>query len=379
MSAASTVRITDPIDRLDEAMGRIAAASADALEAIWDCHERGLWRRDGATSVSSWLAARYGLAWGTAREWLRVAGVVKDLPRLFRTYRSGRISWDQLRPLTRFITAETEEYWSRRAGTLRPATLWREARRRSRATTREAEEAHRRRYLELWWDPEQPVLYLQGQVGSEQGAALEIALTRAAEQVGLADDPEDPAGARMADALVELVTEPKAGTAPGTTLVLHAGAEVLAGARASGAPMLAETESGHQLPAEAIRRLACDARIEWVLELDGRPVGIGRRGRAVPGTLLRVLRHRDGGSCRFPGCERKRWLHAHHLLHWADGGPTNLDNLVLLCHAHHRLLHESGWRVSGHPARDLRFHDPGGRPVRTMPHAAPSEVGAPFG
>jgi hypothetical protein len=93
---------------------------------------------------------------------------------------------------------------------------------------------------------------------------------------------------------------------------------------------------------------------------------VGRRGRAVPGYMARLLRHRDG-ACRFPGCERRRWLKAHHLVHWARGGATDLDNLVLLCHAHHRLLHEGGWRTSGHPARDLRFHDPGGRPVRTMP------------
>jgi hypothetical protein len=85
----------------------------------------------------------------------------------------------------------------------------------------------------------------------------------------------------------------------------------------------------------------------------------------VPDQLLRVLRHRDGAACRFPGCQHRRWLHAHHLVHWAEGGATDLDNLVLLCHAHHRLIHEGGWRTSGHPATDLRFHDPGGRPVRT--------------
>ncbi|MGH2737355.1 MAG: HNH endonuclease, partial [Actinomycetota bacterium] len=124
---------------------------------------------------------------------------------------------------------------------------------------------------------------------------------------------------------------------------------------------------GQRLASESVRRLACDGRIEWVLESGGRPVGIGRRGRAVPGQVLRVLRHRDGAACRFPGCERRRWLKAHHLVHWAKGGATDLDNLVLLCHAHHRLIHEGGWRTSGHPARDLRFHDPRGQPLRTMP------------
>jgi hypothetical protein len=165
-----------------------------------------------------------------------------------------------------------------------------------------------------------------------------------------------------ADALVELaVGEPEP-----ATVVVHAGAEVLAREEPPAGPWLAETEGGQRLPSEAVRRLACDARIEWVLESDGRPLGLGRRGRTVSGPLLRVLRYRDGATCRFPGCERKRWLHAHHLVHWGDGGATNLDNLVLLCHAHHRLIHEGGWRTSGHPARDLRFHDPGGQPLRTM-------------
>ena len=146
-------------------------------------------------------------------------------------------------------------------------------------------------------------------------------------------------------------------------LVVHAGAEVLTGEEASRGPWLAETETGTRLPTEAVRRLACDGRIEWVLESGGRAVGIGRRGRQVPGAIGRMLRHRDVG-CRFPGCERKRWVQAHHLVHWADGGATNLGNLMLLCHAHHRLIHEGGWRTSGRPGRDLRFHDPTGRPLR---------------
>jgi Domain of unknown function (DUF222)/HNH endonuclease len=226
---------------------------------------------------------------------------------------------------------------------------------------KEAQEAHRDRYLSLQWDPERPVVWLEGMLGAEQGAALETALNGSAE--GLPGDPgaTDPGGARLADALVAVATG-----APPATVVLHAGAEVLTGGDQDRGPWLAETEAGHRLSSEAVRRLACDGRIEWIVEQGGRPVGIGRRGRVVPGALGRALRHRDR-TCRFPGCEHKRWLHAHHLVHWARGGATNLDNLVLLCHAHHRLVHEGRWRTSGHPAHDLRFHDPGGRPLRTHP------------
>jgi hypothetical protein len=352
--------VTDVLDRAAAAM---AAASAEALRAVAEFERQGLWRRDGATSMTSWLAGRYGLAWGTAREWVRVAHALEGLPRIGEAHASGRLSWDQLRPLTRFATPETDESWAVRAAELRPAWLWREARRHERIRAREAEEARRTRHLSLEWDHERSVLWLEGMLPAEEGSALQAAIQSRAERVPTDPQAADPGGARLADALVDLAT---GGPEP-ATLVVHAGAEVLTREEPSNGPWLAETEGGQRLASESVRRLACDGRTEWVLESGGRPVGIGRRGRAVPGQLLRVLRHRDGAACRFPGCERKRWLHAHHLVHWADGGGTNLDNLVLLCHAHHRLLHEGGWRTSGHPARDLRFHDAGGRPLRTMP------------
>jgi hypothetical protein len=313
--------------------------------------------------MTSWLAARYRVAWGTAREWVRMAHALRRLPKIADAFASSRVSWDQLRPLTRFVTAETDEGWAARAPELRPAALWREARRHERIRVREAEKIHRERYLRLQWDQERPVLWLEGMLPAEQGAVFESAITRRAESVPRDGEALDPSGARLADALVDLAT----GEPQPATVVVHAGAEALARQEPEEGPWLAETEGGQRLSGESVRRLACDARIEWVLESESRPVGIGRGGRQVPGAVHRVLRHRDHAVCRFPGCERKRWLHAHHLIHWADGGATNLDNLVLLCHAHHRLIHEGGWRTSGHPNHDLRFHDPGGRPLRTNP------------
>jgi hypothetical protein len=357
------------LDDLDEAAAVMSAASARALRTVALVEERKLWCRDGATSMISWLAGRYGLAWGTAREWVRVAHALEGLSRITEAYASGKLSWDQLRPLTRFATPQTDRRWAERGPELRPASLWREARRHERVRAREAGEARRTRHLRLDWDHERSVLWLEGMLPAEEGTALQAAVLQRAEALPRDPDADDPAAARLADALVDLAT---GGPEP-ATVVVHAGADVLAREEAETGPWLAETEGGQRLASEAVRRLACDGRIEWVLESGGRPVGIGRRGRAVPGQLLRVLRHRDGGACRFPGCERKRWLHAHHLVHWADGGGTNLDNLVLLCHAHHRLIHEGGWRTSGHPARALRFHDPGGRPIRTgLPRPRPA-------
>ncbi|MGH2682544.1 MAG: DUF222 domain-containing protein [Actinomycetota bacterium] len=371
MGFGPCTRRDDLVQAMDRASALMAAASADALRMVAVCDERRLWEGDGATSMTSWLAARYGLAWGTAREWVRVAHALPELPEIARAYAECLLSWDQLRPLTRFATRETDGYWARRAPRLRPWTLHREAARHERVQKREAERVQRMRSLSMWWDPEVPVLYLEGMLPAEQGAALQTALERRAEQVVLADQPDSPQEARLADALVEMVTgsEEQGGATP--TLVIHASAGVLADEEPATGPWLAETESGQRLCTEAIRRLACDSRIEWVLHSENRMVGIGRRGRTVPGQLARLLRYRDGG-CRFPGCERRQWVKAHHIVHWGDGGGTDLDNLVLLCHAHHRLIHEGGWKISGHPAEDFRFHDPGGRPLRTGLTQSPS-------
>ena len=75
-----------------------------------------------------------------------------------------------------------------------------------------------------------------------------------------------------------------------------------------------------------------------------------------------------------PGCERARWVHAHHLVHWANGGPTDLDNLATLCGYHHRLVHDGGWRIEGSPNGDLIFIRPDGRPYQPRPHPLRQEV-----
>lgn len=367
--ARNSARDTDLIASLDHAAMRMVAASADALRAVVACNDAQLWRRDGATSMTSWLAARYRLTRGSAREWVRVGYALTRLPRIAAEYEAGRLSWDQLRPLTRFATADNEGEWADRASSMPPARLYLEAKRHERVRADEVQDAHHQRGLSMWLDDRLPVLWLQGNLPADQGVAVKAALERRAEEVVFADSPAIPHEARLADALVELVTGAGESEAAPATLVVHASAEVLAGVESNRGPWLAETEAGERLDSESIRRLACDARIEWVIESHGRAVGIGRRGRQVRGTIARLLRHRDRG-CRFPGCQHQRWLKAHHLVHWGHGGTTDLDNLVLLCHAHHRLVHEGGWSTSGHPERNLRFHDPGGLPLRTMPTIA---------
>jgi len=110
------------------------------------------------------------------------------------------------------------------------------------------------------------------------------------------------------------------------------------------------------LYAEVARRLACDGRLEFVAEgPDGVALGVGRAQRTIPAWLMRQLRRRDGGRCRFPGCGRRRWLEGHHIKWWWVGGRTDLDNLCLLCDRCHRLVHEFGWRITGNANRELTF------------------------
>lgn len=122
-----------------------------------------------------------------------------------------------------------------------------------------------------------------------------------------------------------------------------------------------EVGEGEPLAPGTARRLACDASVVPVGTRHGRPLDVGRRTRSIPPHIRRALTARDG-RCRFPGCEQRRFVDAHHIVHWARGGDTNLSNLVLLCRHHHRLLHEGGCSVRPR-AGGLAFHRSDGRRI----------------
>ncbi len=239
------------------------------------------------------------------------------------------------------------------------AWVYREAERRRRVDAQEADEVRRRRYLDLVWEQDRSALYLAGMVPPEQGAALEEALRRGAERADPEPDVVDRWGARLADAVVRLATRGRWGGTPRPVLVVHADVATLLG----DGDGLAETESGVRLAAEAVGRIAGRAKIEWVLERDGRAVGIGRHRGKVPDWLGRQVRYRDAG-CRFPGCEATWWSELHHVVRVRDDGPTDLDNLLMLCGAHHLgLIHRRGWTIRGRPHERLTFVRPDGAEV----------------
>ncbi|HZY27473.1 MAG TPA: DUF222 domain-containing protein, partial [Jiangellaceae bacterium] len=112
---------------------------------------------------------------------------------------------------------------------------------------------------------------------------------------------------------------------------------------------------GGPISAEAVRRIGCHAGISRVItDPASVPLDVGREQRTVTAGQWTALAVRDRG-CAFPGCTRPaEWCIAHHITHWADGGPTDLDNLVLLCGYHHRAVHHHGWHVI--MAADRRPH-----------------------
>ena len=148
------------------------------------------------------------------------------------------------------------------------------------------------------------------------------------------------------------------------TVVLHVDDATLAGRAAETGR--SELEDGTRVSAETSRRIACDADLVRVASRGGAREVSGKT-RTVPPRLRRALEIRDRG-CRFPGCG-SRFTDAHHMRHWADGGPTRLDNLVLLCRTHHRLLHEDGFRLTADPDRRGRliFYSPKGVPIPEVP------------
>ncbi|MCB9601677.1 MAG: DUF222 domain-containing protein [Sandaracinus sp.] len=127
--------------------------------------------------------------------------------------------------------------------------------------------------------------------------------------------------------------------------------------------LVANLDDGTWIAPETWRRVACDCALDLVkVDEAGAVLDVGRRTRTIPPALARALDVRDAGRCRFPGCNHRRFLDRHHIEHWSRNGKTKLDNLLTLCSAHHRLVHEGGWTVEL-DGDEARFFRPDGTPL----------------
>jgi hypothetical protein len=170
------------------------------------------------------------------------------------------------------------------------------------------------------------------------GAAVRSALEPLARPSGEHDERERDQ--RMADALVEIVTH---GGKHNVQLQVTSSIETLLGlVGAQGAEM----EFSLPVSSKTVERWACDCSVTRVLMQDSVVIDVGRAKRVISGPTKRALRARDG-HCVWPGCDRPAsWSAGHHLVHWIHGGTSDLPNLVLLCHRHHRMVHEDNWQIA---------------------------------
>ena len=228
------------------------------------------------------------------------------------------------------------------------------------ALAREERAAHTGRFLSVTEDGAGGVR-IKGGGSTEDGAVLRAALLPLTKPAPAVDpdtpgcevetDPRDH-GARMFDALVELAQHAldtdrvptSHGARPRVAITVDLQSLVTGLSDDPGAE--AVTDDGLRLSVAAVRRLACDAELIPVcLGTQGEVLDVGRLARLVTPALWRALVARDR-HCTFPGCTRPPAMcHAHHIVHWADGGRTSLDNLVLVCGEHHRVLHHTPWQV----------------------------------
>lgn len=121
------------------------------------------------------------------------------------------------------------------------------------------------------------------------------------------------------------------------------------------------------LPIESVRRVMCDGSIVAIIkDANGNPLDVGRKHRVISTALRRALSGRDK-RCRYPGCSHDRWLNGHHVKHWIDGGETSLENTLLLCTKHHRLLHEGGYTIEKNFEGNLAFKTRNGKVIPELP------------
>jgi hypothetical protein len=376
------------IDRLGDEIAELAvqidAATARLLDLIREFDERGGWG-NGFASCAHWLTWRIGLGRRAAREKVRVARVLGTLPRIRAALAHGEISYSKVRELTRVATPETEERLLRvaRVGTAlhveRIVRAWRRVDRQ--AEEQESARWRKHRSVRVYRDDDGMVV-ISGRLEPEAGALLMRALDAARETLyqrsraeARAEDPaQEPPDfeQQSADALA-LVAETALHHeldpgAPGERyqVVVHVDAPVLADVAQRGQSVL---DDGMHVPAATSQRLACDAsRVVMTHDEDGTVLEVGARTRTIPPSLRRALQHRDQG-CRFPACG-VRVTEGHHIVHWANGGPTTLSNLALLCRRHHRTVHEEGYGVTRLPHGALEFRRPDGRVIPDVPTPA---------
>jgi hypothetical protein len=301
------------------------------------------WELQGSVSAIDWIRVNCHMTSGAAANSVAVGERMAELPESLQALAATRIGYAHLTVMVRTADAVRdfdESALVQKARESSPGKFFHLCRHYRHAAdpqgyaAEEAELVERRRLSLSTW--EDGCLSVNGVLDPEGGAVLRTALEPLSRKSGAHDDRD--LERRQADALVELASH-----AQTTQLQVTSSLETLLGL--AGAPA-AEMEHSLPVSSKTIERLACDSSIARVLlDSESIVVEVGRSRRVVSGPARRALNARDG-HCRWPGCERPAaWSAAHHVVHWIRGGATDLNNLILLCHRHHRMVHEGGWQL----------------------------------
>jgi len=342
--------------RLVEVHGRLNGVMCDLFDLVLELNTDEALLANAMTDAVSWLHFDLGIAPKTARAWVRAAQALPGLPAIAAAFRAGSVSLDELLILCRFATLDNETDLLALTREVSVEELSAQIRESLEMPKRERSQPERPS-LRMWWDDLS--LQLRGSIPGADGILVESALLRLATKAPL--DPDTglfrDASERQAEAVIQMASESMAddGDHDRATVVLHVGLDELSD------PDATVTIGGRELGRDELLRLTCDGRLQPAIDdPNGVTVGVGRVTRQIAPWLRRLMDERDGG-CRFPGCLRTRWTHGHHIIHWADLGPTNLDNLITLCGFHHRLIHRQGWIIAGNPNGEVTFINHWGR------------------
>ena len=328
-------------ERIAVAAVHLDAAMHPLLTDLRAFDEARGWAEQGFRSCAHWLSWRVGWTPATARERLRVARRLGELPAIADELRRGEISYAKVRSITRVADAGNERVlldYARAATAAQLETICRRFRtaQEAAAGAPDAGAARRRASRRTLEDG---MVRIEVVLRADEAAVVWAVLQCAATDVS-AEAP-DPV-----DGLVTLAQAYARGDTPDRVpveLLVTVPLATLAGTSAEPA----ELADGSFASAETARRLACDAGIVFAaVGPAGEPLSVGRKTRTIPASIRRALTHRDR-TCRFPGCANRRFVEGHHLRHWADGGETALGNLTLLCslcRARHN-EHYADWRI----------------------------------
>ena len=330
-----------------------------------------------------------GIGMNAAREKVRVAKALGELPKISAAFRSGEISYSKVRAMTRVANEENEDYLLMIAqhGTAHHVETVVRGYRRAERLDEPADRLHDSREFNYRWDDDGSLVFngrLPADVGAMLMKAIQASIDRKEKEVSA--ETREPVSARRADAIAEmaesyLATGPaRSSSADRYQVMVHVHPEGTKSAETSDhsrhceehsdeaismrsprslrdLAMTGQVEDGPHVTAETSQRICCDTSISRLTEdSSGEPLSIGRKSRVIPPAMRRALRSRDKG-CRFPGCTHRHFIDGHHIKHWADGGETSLDNLVQLCRRHHRLVHEGGFGCERNSAGAIVFRD----------------------